>query len=291
MSRYGLTGKCLSLLIGTAFLCLSTAYAQSGWTRKKGEYYIKLKTSYGASDTYFNLSGNQLKTSEFAQSITGLYGEYGIADRLTIISYGPVIKHHYFETTEKITALGDLPIGLKYGLLQGKFPVSISLITDIPTAKANNYAQNKQNDFEQINLPAGDGEWNFRLMVAASHSFHQVPAYVSVYSTLNYRTQYEGVDFTHQAVSGAEFGGLIASKVWVIAGLSFQKSLGEGAIVDFVRGEGTEFTALEVKSSVELLKSISLNVGYFRYIDLIVKRANLYSAGIVSVGLAYEFKK
>ena len=139
-------------MIGTAFLCLSTAYAQSGWTRKKGEYYIKLQTSYGASDTYFNLSGNQLKTSEFVQSITGFYGEYGIADRLTIISYGPAIKHHYFETTEKITALGDLPIGLKYGLLQGKFPVSISLITDIPIAKANNYAQNKQNDFEQISF-------------------------------------------------------------------------------------------------------------------------------------------
>ncbi|MBL6447505.1 hypothetical protein JMN32_14400 [Fulvivirga sp. 29W222] len=291
MNSRSIKGKCMSLALGAAFLCFSTVQAQSGWTRKKGEYYLKVQTNHGKSDNYFNLSGEQLKTSEFVQSVTGLYGEYGITDRFTIISYGPVIKHQYFQTTEKITALGDLPIGFKYGIFQGKIPISVSLVTDIPIAKANNYAQNKENSFEQINLPAGDGEWNFRLTAAASHSFYPIPAYASVYSTFNYRTQYEGVDFTHQAMGGTEVGIIIGSKVWLIGGLSFQKSLGSGAAVDFVRGEGTEFTALEIKSAVEVYNAISLNVGYFRYMDLIIERANLYSSGIISLGLAYEFKK
>lgn len=280
----------LPLCAGAIFLVAHQAHAQSGWTQKKGNYYLKLYSTYGRSDEYFNLAGNKIMTSEFTQSISGFYGEYGLTDRLTLISHGPVLKHQYFETTEKITAVGDLPLGLKYSLGRGAFPVAADIIMDIPLAKADNYAQNKINTFERINLPAGDGEWNFKMTVAASHSFYPAPVYVSAYGMFNYRTSYKGADFSNQLSSGIEAGVNLCKKVWVMGKLSFQKSLGHATVVDFVRGEGTEFTALQVSSSISISPRTGLSLAYFNYTDFIVHRANLYSGGVVSFGISYELK-
>ncbi|MEQ9168311.1 MAG: hypothetical protein RLO12_18780, partial [Fulvivirga sp.] len=250
-SRFGIC------LFATGIFLLVSAHAslgQNGWTKKKGEMYSKLYVINGESDNYFNLEGVKTTTQEFTQVIGGLYLEYGISERLTLITNWPFIKHQYFNNTEKITGIGDLPLGIKYGLIKGTFPVSLGVTAEIPIAKSDNFARNLEqtNFIDQINLPTGDGEWNFRLTAAGSHSFNNAPfpVFISLFSTLNYRTEYAGINFSHQLNSGMGLGANIFNKkIWLELGISAQQSLGESEQVDFVRGEGTEFTSYSISSS------------------------------------------
>lgn len=265
--------------------------AQSGWTKKKGTFFSKLSYNFYSSDQYFNLSGEKLETSTFRQRGIFLYGEYGLTDKLTLLTSWPAFKANSFETTSTVYGIGDLALGVKYALLQGKFPVAISFTPEIPLAPSDNYAQNKTNSFEQINLPTGDGEWNFLFNLAASHSFHPVPVYVSAYTTYNKRTSYKGVRFSDQFIAGIEGGINIAKKAWVNTKLAVQKTVGEQpGVTDFIRGEGTEFTAISLGVYVPVYKGLGVDVSYFNYTDWIVKRQNLYSAGIISIGIVYEKK-
>jgi hypothetical protein len=122
------TGVVLLLL----FLPFALA-AQSGWTKKKGEFFGQWSASYFSSDQYYNLSGELLETSTFRHYGTSLYGEYGLTDRLTVIANWPTYKFNSFETTETVSGLGDLGLGLKYGLPLGGVPVSITITPELPT--------------------------------------------------------------------------------------------------------------------------------------------------------------
>jgi hypothetical protein len=282
------------LILGALLLSSNSVFSQSGWTKKKGEYFIKAFTSYGQSDTYFSLFKNELKTSQFTQVTAGFYGEYGLSDKLNLIVQGLAIRHHYFETTEKITGIADLPIGLKYQIVSGNVPVSGSLIVEVPIAKADNYALNTSDPTSRLNLPTGDGEWNVKLNLAASHSFydHQFPLYLSLYGTFNYRTEYNNVNLSNQLQAGITAGvNIIKDKVWLQGGLLAQESFGDGSVTDFVRGEGTTYTAYLLECFTKLNDRLGASLTYFNYSDLVIDRANLYSAGVWTVGVTYELKK
>jgi len=284
----------LHLIIpGALFYALlaDNAYAQSGWTQQKGDYLVKGFVNYTQSDRYFNLSGEELQTSKYVQLVAGIYAEYGITDRLTVLMNWPTLKHHYFETTEKISGVGDMALGVKYGILQGNFPLAITFMPEFPIAKPNNFAQNKQISFERINLPTGDGEWNFLTNLALSRSFHPFPAYASLGTTFNYRTAFEGLEFNHQLSTYLEGGVKIVDIFWVNVALKTQSTLGESVVTDFVRGEGTEYTAYKLGVLFPFSEKWSLDVAYFNFADFIIERKNLYSSGVISLGILYERKK
>ena len=272
-------------------LLAENACAQSGWTQKKNDFLVKGFVNYTQSDRYFNLDGEELQTTKYVHMVAGIYAEYGITDRLTVLMNWPTLKHHYFETTEKITGVGDMALGVKYGILQGNFPMAITFMPEIPLAKPNNFAQNKQISFERINLPTGDGEWNFLTNLAVSTSFHPFPAYVSLGTTFNYRTEYEELEFNHQLSAYLEGGVKVADIFWINGALKTQSTLGESVITDFVRGEGTEYTAYKLDVLFPFSERWSLDVAYFNFADFIIERKNLYSSGVISVGILYEYKK
>lgn len=285
------------LLAGILILAAANkSIAQNGWVKKKGEIYSKLYVLNGKSDQYYTLDGTKTTTNEFSQITGGLHFEYGISDNLTLLANWPIIKHQYFTNTERISGIGDLPIGLKYGVLKGNSPVSISFSAELPIAKRDNFARNKEQTafVDQINLPTGDGEWNFLTTVAASHAFNKAPfpIFISIYSTFNYRTGFRGIDFSNQLKSGLSMGAnVFDKKVWLEVSIVAQQSLGESKQVDFVRGEGTEFTSYSASATVILNEHWGVNISYFNYSDLITDRVNLYSAGIISLGVSYELKK
>ena len=284
------------LKFSSAFLLLTlisvnTVFAQSGWVKKKGEIFAKLSITTTNSDSYYNLSGDKLETSEFTQSTLGIYAEYGLTDRLTLLLNGPSIRMNGFETTNTVSGIGDLPIGAKYAIVKGKIPVSVGLMVDVPLAKSNNYAQNKEISFEQINLPTGDGEWNFVGTLAASHAFDKVPVYVSAFGQLNYRTEFEGTKFSNQLRFGVEGGLKIKEKYWLSGAVSLQESLGDSEVTDFVRGEGTTYTSYRLGAFIPVYKAWGVDFSYSNYTDWLVDRKNIYSAGVFSVGIFYDLKK
>ncbi len=282
--------KLFALALLIIFLQHSHLNAQSGWTKPKGEGFFQLSYLFFESDQYFTLMGNPLTTNAFQQQSIVFYGEYGLTKNLTLITNFPIHTFNKFESTETASGIGDLRLEIKYAIPLN-FPLSVSIAPELPTAKANNFAQNKEIAFDRINLPTGDGEFNIWTTIAASKSLSTIPLYGSAFVAYNYRTSYNNINFTDQIRVGAEIGYKIANKVWLNARISGLKSVKEVEVAtDFVRGDGAEFTAVGLGLLVPLKNNWGINLNYTSGTDWIFDKKNIYAAGIFGMGITYELK-
>ncbi|WP_349529923.1 hypothetical protein [Reichenbachiella sp. MALMAid0571] len=276
---------------GLFFFYAFSVNAQSGWTKDKGDLFAKISYLNFGSDKYYNLSGNSMQTSECTQNALGLYGEYGITDRLTLLMDWSFLKSQGFETTENVTGIGDMKLGVKYALVK-KIPISISVIPDLPLAQSNKYAQNKINSFEQINLPTGDGEFNVFSVLAISTSLYPIPVYANFYIGYNFRTKYQSIALSDQLLAGLEVGYNPIKPVWLKLGIKIQQTLSsDNPSVSFVRGEGTEFTSIYGGVFYQFIERWGIDVNYFGYLNGPQPRRNIYSGSVYSIGLVFELKR
>lgn len=285
MKKYFYTLSILAL----CFPVLSVA--QSGWTKAKNTYFVKLDYSTYTSSDFRNNVGNSLKTTDFTQNAVSVYGEYGLTNRLTAIGFLPLYKQNGYETTNNVSGLGDLKLELKYALLQKSFPLSIAIAPEFPTGKKDNFATNKNNPLEKINLPSGDGEFNVWTTLAVSHSFSPSKLYASAFTAFNYRTSYKERDFQNQFQAGVEVGYQFFDKLWVNSKVSVLTGVGaDPTVSDFIRGDGTSYTGVSVGAMYELTNNFGLTAQYFNSNSAIVKAKNIYANNILSVGIVYQKK-
>jgi len=280
----------LLMVLFTLGVCEHTN-AQSGWTKEKGEGFFQTSFQTFSSDQYFTLDGEVLTTNTFHQQSIVFYGEYGVTDKFTIITNLPLQTFNGFSSTETVSGLGDLRVEFKHSILKKYLPLAISVAPELPTGKANNFAKSKINDFDQINLPSGDGEFNVWTTLASSFALGEIPFYGSIFGSYNYRTQYQGLSFTDQIAVGAEIGYQIAGKVWVNVRLNALTSVDEVTVItDFVRGDGTEYTSYSFGAGIPIVKDFNLSLNYRNFNDWIFSRKNIYSAGVLSIGIFYNLK-
>ncbi len=262
------------------------ASAQSGWVKNSGEWYGQATLAAMLSDSYFNINGNKLTTNQLQQYSLNFYGEYGFNKHLTGIVAVSTLRSNSFNTTDAVIAPGDLRLEVKYGIWQGKFPLAISLASEIPLSVEKNFATAKQaNDLgfkDQINLATTDGEVNLWTTLALSHSFSK-KTYTSIYGAYNLRTE----DFTDQIKWGVEFGYQPLERFWLTGRLNALGSASNAANpnVPFIRGEGTTYTAHSLSVLYEFYNGIGLMAEYFSFSDFLIKRKNLYSAPVFSLGV------
>lgn len=262
--------------------------AQSGWVKKKGESFTQISLATASSDTYYNLDEVATTTTKFRQSNLYLYSEYGLFDHLTLIANVPLLRANDFETTETVWGIGDLRLDAKYGFLQHILPIAISAGIEIPTAKANRFAAN-QDGFGNINLPTGDGEWNFWTTLAISGSLHPLPAYVNLSGSYNNRTSFEGQKFKDQWTVNAQLGYQFFHKLWLQLAMGVQQTIGEPeGLVSFVRGDGTSFTQYGFSLNYELTKNWGVGVQYYNNADFLVQRANVYEAPTLGISMFFQ---
>lgn len=280
------------IFLGLICLCsIQKVNGQSGWTKAKKEGFYQLAFQSFKSKDYYSLSGDLLETNQFSQQSLVFYGEYGVTDKFTIIANWPLQTWNGFETTETVSGLGDLKLEFKHALLKKYLPLSISIAPEIPIGRANNFASSKLNDFEEINLPSGDGEFNVWSTLASSFALPNAPFYGSIFGAYNYRTEYKGVSFSDQIGIGAEIGYQIAGKVWVNAKLNALSSVEDVTVVsDFVRGDGTEYTSYSFGASMPVYQNIHLSLNYRNFNDWIFSRKNIYSAPVFGIGIYYQVK-
>ncbi|PZV87208.1 hypothetical protein CLV31_10180 [Algoriphagus aquaeductus] len=273
----------VTLAIGCSVV---NAQGQSGWTKTKGEGFFQSSFSFFASDNYHTLEGELLHTNEYKQRSIVFYGEYGVSDRFTLIANFPIRNFNGFSTTETVSGLGDLRLELKHAILKKYLPLSVSIAPEIPIGRANNFAQSKINDFEQINLPSGDGEFNVWTTLATSFSLGEIPFYGSIFGAYNLRTSYQGISFSDQIGIGAEIGYKIAQTVWLtgrVNGLTSVKEVLE--VTDFVRGDGSAYTSYSIGASIPIHKNTHLTLNFRNFGDLLFERKNIYSGGVFTLGI------
>jgi hypothetical protein len=262
--------------------------AQSGWTRAKGAYFAKLDVAHLTADTYYNPSGGRLNTNTFSQTSIHFFGEYGLKKRITLVASWPLLRVNRFETTKPVFGLGDLRLGAKYALMNGAWPVSISITPEFPTGRANAFAESKIDPLERINLPTGDGEWNVWTTLAASKSFGK--AYASLFGAFNARSKIDDQKLRNLYQLGAEIGVQPIKSLWVNAKLHGQNSIGQSKSpnLSFVRGDATTYTLLSGEVFYQFNQQFGLSATYLTGGNWIFPFKNIYIAPYFSLGMIYQ---
>lgn len=214
----------ISLGLGI-FLMSYTISSAGGWTKKKNEGFFKLSQYVLRADKFYNFSKEIVDIRTTSVYTTSVYGEYGLSNKVTVIGYVPFIRSTINElqkrdgTTDEgdeFNGLGDINIGLKYGLISNSdLALSASLTLGIPSGEP-------AGGTSQL-LQSGDGEFNQMLTIEASHSFYPKNVYASVALAFNNRTK----DFSDEIRYGVEVGyGL--KDFWFIGRINAVNSLMNG---------------------------------------------------------------
>ena len=282
--------KLIILITGVLF---SHALMAGGpWPQKKGNGYFKLSEWWIVFDQHYTDAGlidPNVTTGIFN---TAFYGEYGITDRLTIQTYAPLLSRNYMNNLissatgetlvagEAVNALGDIDLGIKYGLTApgAKIPIAATLTLGLPTGKSVAGSQG--------NLQTGDGEFNQILQIDAGSGFRlgkNVNAYTSAFVGVNNRSN----DFSEEFRYGLEFGlGLLNQKLWLIGRLNGVESFKNGATAETVTStsifaNNTEFSSYGVEAAYYITKKWGVSASIMSaFRGEIIAAAPSYSIGV-----------
>ena len=203
------------------------SWGQTAWTKPKGKGYFKLSQSMVRADGFFNPEGEitDIRTTSVYQTL--IYGEYGLADRFTMILDVPLVVRSTINNLEsrtngavipgdEFTGFGDIKVGLRYGILtEGKIIWSASV--DVKTPTGDPVGGNSEL------LQTGDGAWGLTFMSDVSHSFYPKPIYISGgaginlrgTATLEYSTGTETIKYSDGVRWRAEIG--FTPKNWLLS--------------------------------------------------------------------------
>ena len=157
-----------SAVLCVGMLCFSIfggSAAQAGaWVPEPGKGYHKVASNFFRATDFFGSGSN---VEEFTNTNLNYYGEYGLAPRLAV--FGTLAFTRLTQTAggrrTDYVGLGDLDLGIRYGLLTEPFVLSTSLLWKSPYFYDDDVALppgNGQNDLE-FRLLAGKslGRWGY----------------------------------------------------------------------------------------------------------------------------------
>jgi len=217
--------NCIKILV---FFISASAFAQSPWTQKKGEFYTQL--SFTTIPSYTDIFGDpDYKTfGEITDNTIQFYGEYGFSDKTSLIVNLPLklISINDFEDPRidcggdcsedfKESALGNLEIGLKHNfyrkdwILSGQFSVE---------ANTGSYDATS-------GIRTGYDAFTFTPLFTAGRSFDKT--YIQSFIGANIRTN----DYSSNFKIGGEVGHKITKGIWLIGFVDIVKSFKNGDIV------------------------------------------------------------
>lgn len=139
-----------SLVLFFIFFLNSTnlLFSQSAWVKDKGQGYVQF--AYNSIPSYnriFNQNGDDIFTSRnISDQTIQLYVEYGLTDKLTLITIVPfkrlTAKKEVIETTfplsidaEELNSFGNISIGLRHKIPNKKYALTTQFQIDLPTSK------------------------------------------------------------------------------------------------------------------------------------------------------------
>lgn len=279
-----------NLLTILLFTISTSALAGGGWPKEKGKGYFKLSEWWIVADRHFTGSGKIDPNATRGTFTTSFYGEYGITNRLTGLAYIPMFVRTYQNaqisgTTgqtlgegEALNSFGDVDLGLKYGLTnaQSKFVAAATLTLGIPTGESSGGSDGS--------FQTGDGEFNqlIQLDVSRSFSIGKIPAFATLYSGFNNRTN----NFSDEFRYGGEIGAAFAKKkFWVFTKLNVIESLKNGQSIPDGAGSifsnNMEFASYTLEGAYYLNNQWGITAGYTGAIrGEIVFASPAYSVGV-----------
>ena len=160
---------CLFLFFVLSFS--SSAYAGGGWTNGRGAGFFKLESRLLSGNVLLNDKGEPVTlTPSVSVGIVSLYGAYGLLDTLDASLHVPYvynsvsgISNGISEDAQSTFALGDVSLGLHYGVLRDR-PFVLSLSADLGLPTGTNSSDGM--DYTQT----GTGVWRRGVGVEAGYA-------------------------------------------------------------------------------------------------------------------------
>ena len=285
------------LIYTILFLFFSfTIFAGGGWPQPKGKGYFKAYSWWIIADQHYTDSG--LIDPNITSGIfnNGIYAEYGLTNRLTLITNVPIFSRSFINnlrsnTTgellspgDAINSIGDIDLGIKFGITKpgSKVAVAGTINLGLPTGKEVGGIGN--------NLQTGDGEFNQYLQLDAGTSFSlgKMPFYTNVYGGINNRTN----GFSDEFRYGFEIGaGLFDQKLWLTGRINGIESFQNGSTAQEVNttsifANNTEYTSFGLETSYYVTNSVGISAS----IASAFQGKIIYAAPSYSVGVFYHLR-
>jgi len=206
------------------FITTSNSFAQSAWTKKKGEVYVQL--AFNTISNYNEIFGkpDYQTEREITDNTLQLFGEYGITNKTTLIISVPLKlittddlttnNNSPFTTAESKTSLGNIEIGLKHRFYNAKWIIAWQMNIEARTSSF----------YKASGIQTGYDAWAFTPTLNASRSYKSY--YVQAFMGLNIKTH----DYSSNLKIGGEIGSKLKDKIWLIAYLDVIKSFNNGDI-------------------------------------------------------------
>ncbi|MFT4800932.1 MAG: hypothetical protein ACI93N_000697 [Flavobacteriaceae bacterium] len=255
--------------LATLFLILLfvsySAYSQSPWTQKKGEFYTQL--GFSTIPNYTGIFGDPDYNTErkITDNTFQLYGEYGISDKTTLllnvpfknITSGDLSKpeeNDIILTEEKnINAFGNVNLGVKHNFYDNKWLITGQLNVELNTSSYN----------EVSGIRTGYDSFTFTPQINAGRGFDKF--YVQAFTGFAIRTN----DYSSNFKIGGEAGAKILNRIWIVGFLDFVLSLENGDFIAPVENLLTglyindqEYTAYGLKIIGEITPEFGIIAGF-----------------------------
>ena len=164
-------------LLATALLAASTMAHAGAWTLKEGTNYSKVALNYFEATDTFGQSAEGFE--EFTDFTINYYGEFGLTDKLTLITQVPLrqSENDTIDGSTQSTGIGDVDIGLRYNLLNDSWVVSTQLLYKAP------FLYDENDD-----LPLGNGQSDLELRLQLGRSLHPY-GYLGLEAGYRYRAE------------------------------------------------------------------------------------------------------
>ncbi len=272
-----------------AALCMlalfaGNAQAQSAWTRNKNSGFARLGITSLNTSSFYTPLGKKLNSARYTDVTANFYGEYGITNNLTGMLYLPFFRHHSLETTDSVTRPGDAIVGFKYRFLHGATPLAVAVDFGIPTGEQQGLVAIKGVPDGGFRLPTGDGEFNTRMSLYASHAFREGNMFLSGGGGYNLRTR----GYTDEVSYFVNAGNHLFSAFWIsgtVMGLFPAHEPDLERAVGFGVGEGVEYVTAGGEIQYNITKRSSVSFGYYRPLQ----GKNLLAGGGFVFAVSREF--
>ncbi|MBU1171922.1 MAG: hypothetical protein KKD44_20400 [Proteobacteria bacterium] len=189
------------MLIVIPVMCFAGA-----WTQEKGASYHQFTLNCYYADRYFDDDGHDQTMAdqgEFRDIHVSYYGEYGLGERLTVLT-SLSFKYLKFEdnTVESDSyGVSDIDLGLKYKLVDSPLGiVSVQGLVKIPEAYDEDDA-----------VPLGNGQYDLECRLLYGKSLYPfIPGYMNLEAGYRWRADFPADEFRYLA----EFGVNVTSKIY-----------------------------------------------------------------------------
>ena len=253
------------------------------WAQPKGHYYTKLSSIFYRSDEVFDAVGDRqpitIYGSDFRANQGFLYVEYGLLERLTLITQlsgaslesESTIRHNVIRLTT--SGIGDIVVGAKYQLVGKPMVLSPLVVLKVPTS---------YDDDLNPALGTGDADLEFRLL--AARSFYPLPVYIG--AEAGYRLR--GGPFSNQISYSGEIGATPLSRLSVKAYLEDSRTLsGDARLADagLVQVSEGDFTKLGLITGYRVSGPLWLEVS----LESILAGENVSAGHSWGLGISYSY--